>query len=202
MKTRGNLIVISGPSGSGKGTICQGLFDKIPDLHLSISATTRKPRSGEKEGINYYYLSKQEFEKKINAGQLLEWADVYGNYYGTPKEPVIEAINSGKDVVLEIDVQGALQVKSKHTDCILIFLIPPSRTELEMRLRKRGTDSTEEIEHRLKWAIKEIKEVRKYDYLVINDDIASAVEKVCAIITAERNRPALIEIEALLELYR
>jgi len=202
MKTRGNLIVISGPSGSGKGTVCQGLCRAMSGLHISISATTRKPRSGEKDGINYYFLSREQFEKMIAGGQLLEWADVYGYYYGTPGEPVIEALNAGKDVILEIDVQGALQVKSKFPGCVLIFLIPPTRAELEKRLRNRGTDSAEEIERRLRWAEKEINEVSKYDYLVINDDLESAIRKVCTIITAERCRPALLDVEMLLQRYR
>jgi guanylate kinase len=198
---RGNLIVVSGPSGSGKGTVCQGLFKELANLQLSISATSRKPRGEERHGVDYYFLTREQFESMIAGSQLLEWADVYGNYYGTPQQPVLDALNQGMDVVLEIDVQGALQVKSKYPDGVLIFLIPPSRAELAERLKNRGTDSSEAIEERLKWAEKEIKEIVKYDYLVINEDLTDAVQRVCAIITAERCRPRLFEMDLLLQNY-
>lgn len=201
MKIKGNLIVISGPSGSGKGTVCRSMFNEISDLHLSISATTRKPRSGEADGVHYYFLSREHFEKRIASDQLLEWAEVYGYYYGTPKEQVCEAINRGKDVILEIDVQGALHVKSKFPDCVMIFLLPPSSTELELRLKNRGTDSPEEIKKRLQWAEQEIKEFEKYDYLVINDEVCNAVQKVCAIINAERCRPTRLDVELIMKRY-
>lgn len=193
--------MISGPSGSGKGTVCQGLFRELDNLHLSISATTRNPRGEERHGVDYYFLTREQFKSMIAGDQLLEWANVYGNYYGTPQQPVIDAVNRGLDVILEIDVQGALNVKSKYPHCVLIFLIPPSRAELEMRLTNRGTDSAGEIEHRLQWAEKEIKEVHKYDYLVINDDLVAATKRVCAIITAERCRPRVFDIDSLLQKY-
>ncbi len=137
----------------------------------------------------------------ITANQLLEWADVYGNYYGTPQQPVVDAVNRGVDVILEIDVQGALHVKSKYPDGVLIFLIPPSRAELARRLKNRGTDNSGDIEHRLQSAEREIKEIRKYDYLVINDDLGDAVKRICAIIIAERCRPRLFDMELFLQCY-
>lgn len=201
MKTRGNLIVISGPSGSGKGTICSALLAEMPDLHLSVSATTRGPRNGEKDGVDYYFLTRVQFEQMIAGGRFLEWAEVYGCYYGTPRGPVEEAINQGKDVVLEIDVQGALQVKTMFPGSVLIFLIPPSRAELERRLKNRGTESAEAIEQRLNWVEKEIKQAGKYDYLVVNDEVTAAVRKISAIITAERCRPGLLDIDSFLQQY-
>lgn len=201
MRSKGNLIVISGPSGSGKGTVCQGLFKELDNLHLSISATTRKPRGNEQHGKDYYFLNREQFESLIAGDQLLEWANVYGNYYGTPRQPVMEAIDGGLDVILEIDVQGALHVKSKYPNCVLIFLIPPSRAELAKRLKNRGTDSDSAIEYRLQWAESEIKKVREYDYLVVNDDLAAATRKVSAIIIAERCRPGLFDIDLLLQKY-
>jgi len=200
-KTRGNLIVISGPSGSGKGTVCQGLFRELPNLQLSISATSRKPRSTEQHGVHYYFLTREQFESIIADNQLLEWADVYGDYYGTPQQPVLDALNQGVDVILEIDVQGALKIKNKYPDGVLIFLLPPSRSELASRLKNRGTDSNVAIEQRLQWADKEIKEISKYDYLVINDDLVEAVQRVSAIITAERCRPKLFDLDLFLQNY-
>jgi len=201
IKTRGNLIIISGPSGSGKGTVCQGLFLELPNLQLSISATSRKPRGTEQHGVDYYFLTREQFETIIADNQLLEWADVYGNYYGTPQQPVLDALNQGVDVILEIDVQGALKIKNKYPDGVLIFLLPPSRSELANRLKNRGTDSNVAIEQRLQWADKEIKEISKYDYLVINDDLVDAVQRVSAIITAERCRPRLFDIDWFLHNY-
>ena len=202
MRKKGNLIVISGPSGSGKGTICRALFKEVPDLHYSVSATTRKPRLGEKDAVDYFFLTKLEFENMITGDKLLEWADVYGNYYGTPVEPVMTALETGRDVMLEIDVQGAFQVRNKYPGCVLIFLIPPSRAVLEHRLKNRGTDSDDDIERRLRWAEKEIGEVMNYDYLVINGEVEKATRDVYAVIKAERCRPALLDIESLLHKYR
>ena len=202
MRIKGNLIVISGPSGSGKGTVCKAMFDSMTDLHLSTSATTRKQRVGEQDGVDYYFLSRPEFESMIEEDQLLEWANVYGQYYGTPVEPVLNAVNRGNDVILEIDVQGAFQVRKKFPTCVLIFLIPPSRSALEERLKNRATDSDEEIERRLKWAESEIQQVKFYDYLVINDEVEKAAHKVVNIINAERCRPALLDIDSLMQKYR
>ncbi len=202
MRIKGNLIVISGPSGSGKGTVCKAMFDSMTDLHLSISATTRQQRAGERDGVDYFFMSKSAFETMIAEERLLEWADVYGRYYGTPAEPVLDAVRQGLDVILEIDVQGAFQVRKKFPACVLIFLIPPSRSALEERLRNRATDSDEEIERRLQWAQSEIEKVAYYDYLVINDEVAKAAQKVIDIINAERCRPALMDIESLMQKYR
>ena len=134
MKKRGVLIVISGPSGAGKGTICKALLEKKDDLFLSVSATTREPRAGEVHGVNYYFLSKEEFLNKVDEGDFLEWAEVYGNYYGTPKSKVEEMLNEGKNVILEIDIQGALKVKENCEDGVFIFILPPSMEELKQRI--------------------------------------------------------------------
>lgn len=183
------MIVLSGPSGSGKGTVRQALSRYIDNLYYSVSATTRAPRSGEIDGTDYYFVSREEFEEMIRADKLLEWANVYNYYYGTPREPVEQAMKKGLDVILEIDVQGALQVKKKFPKAILIFLLPPTPEELGARLHARKTDSPEEIELRLQWAKKEIKLIDKYDYLVINDKVEVAAGKINAIIEAERCRP-------------
>ena len=199
MKIKGNLVVISGPSGSGKGTVCHALIKESSSLLVSVSATTRKPRGKEKDGIDYFFLTREHFEEMIAGDRLLEWADVYGNYYGTPREPVEKNLLMGRDVILEIDVQGGLQVKNKYPQCILIFLIPPSRIQLEARLRQRGTDSDESIARRLNWAENEIKEVHKYNYLIINDRVEAAARKIEAIVTAESCRPAQLDVEAFLK---
>lgn len=199
MKSKGNLIVISGPSGSGKGTVCHALTEENPGLLVSVSATTRKPRGVEQDGVDYFFLTREQFEEMIAADRLLEWADVYGNYYGTPREPVEKNLSGGRDVILEIDVQGGLQIKNKYPQCVLIFLIPPSRSQLATRLKQRGTDSAGDIERRLSWAERELKEVHKYDYLVINDQVEAAARKINAIVTAERCRPALMDVESFLK---
>lgn len=193
-KKAGTLIVLSGPSGAGKGTICSELLKKEKDLKLSISMTTRNPRGSEKDGIDYYFVTKKEFEKKISNGEFLEYAKVHGdNYYGTPKDKVEEALKNGEDIILEIDIQGALEVKEKMAEGIFIFIMPPSMRELRDRLVKRNTETKEKIVERFKNAYKEINEVTKYNYIVINDEIESAVEKVKAIILAEKCRVDRIE---------
>ncbi|MDD3652876.1 MAG: guanylate kinase [Desulfotomaculaceae bacterium] len=186
---KGVLFVISGPSGTGKGTICRALQQENPALRLSVSTTTRFPRNGEIEGEHYYFLKKQDFEKMIQEDQFLEWAKVYGNYYGTSRQFVLETLDKGSDVILEIDIQGALQVKEKLPEAVLIFIAPPTKFELESRLIARGTDSLEEIQRRLSCTIDELKLATRYDYVVINDYIERAVDKVQAVITAEKSRP-------------
>ncbi|MBN2285383.1 MAG: guanylate kinase [Tissierellales bacterium] len=185
---QGLLIVISGPSGAGKGTICKSLLEKLPDMKVSVSVTTRKPRNQELEGINYFFTTKAAFEEKINHDEFLEYAQVYGNYYGTPKWKVLELINNGKDVILEIDIQGALKVKEKYPEGVFIFILPPSLEELKKRITDRGTESKEDIIRRLDCTYEELSFAFKYDYLVMNDYVENAVSKISAIITAEKSK--------------
>ena len=186
MQQSGILFVLSGPSGAGKGTICQELLRQIPNLQYSVSATTRKPRLGETNGINYWFKEKDEFEEMIKNDLLLEYAEVYGNYYGTPKEQVLKVLKSGKNVVLEIDPQGAMQVKAKFPEGVFIYILPPSLDELAARITKRGTDSKDSIKKRLAAATEEIQYALKYDYVVVNDKVESAVENITTIISAEK----------------
>jgi guanylate kinase len=181
MKDKGILMVISGPSGSGKGTVVKELV-KEEDFALSISATTRKPRIGEKDGVEYFFKSEEEFKQMINDGKLLEWANFVGHYYGTPKDYVLSKLNEGKSIVLEIEVQGAEQIKKIYPDTVLIFLVPPSRAELEKRLIGRGTEDIETIKKRIKRSVEEIKLIDKYDYVVINDEVENAVRKIKEIV--------------------
>lgn len=184
----GLLIVISGPSGAGKGTVCKYLLSNSSDLKLSTSITTRKPRQGEIEGINYFFIENEKFKEMIHAGELLEYAMVYDNYYGTPKKEVLKQLNSGKDVILEIDIQGALQVKSEFPDGVFIFIMPPSMEELKNRIKNRGTESESELTKRFESSYQEINYISKYNYIVVNDEIEEAVEKVKSIIVAEKCR--------------
>jgi len=186
MAKQGILIVLSGPSGAGKGTICQELLRSYPELKYSISATTRTPRTGEQNGVNYWFISRVEFQAMINNDQLLEWAEVYGNFYGTPCHQIADLLNSGKDVVLEIDTQGATQIKKKFPQGVCIYIVPPSLDELANRIHKRGTDSLENIKTRLSCANVELKYVHNYDYVVVNDEVQSATKKIVAIIIAEK----------------
>jgi len=186
MAKQGILIVLSGPSGAGKGTICQELLRSYPDLNYSISATTRVPRTGEQNGVNYWFISLATFQQMIKDDQLLEWAEVYGNFYGTPCQHIAELLNNGKDVVLEIDPQGATQIKKKFPQGVCIYIAPPSLDELAKRIHKRGTDSLENIKTRLSSANGELKYVHQYDYIVINDEVQSATKKIVAIIIAEK----------------
>lgn len=177
MGKTGKLIVISGPSGAGKGTIVDQLL-KSGQYELSISCTTRAPRGQEKEGLNYFYKSKEEFEQMISDHQFLEYADVFGCYYGTPKDYVLGKLNEGKNVILEIDVQGALQVKKNYPDTMMIFILPPSEEVLLARLRGRGTETEEQINKRFGKAKAEMDLADKYDYSVVNDDLMTAVSEV------------------------
>ncbi len=189
---KGLLIVISGPSGVGKGTICRELFSKYDDIVYSVSTTTRKPRPGEVEGKHYFFTTEEEFQKLIAQNAFLEWAKVYDNYYGTPRQYVEEILQAGKDCILEIDIQGALQVKQKIPEGIFIFVVPPSLQELTRRITCRGTEDPSEIEKRMSQVSEEMSHLKDYDYIVVNDEVTSAVEKIRAIIVAERCRSARI----------
>lgn len=180
---KGRLFVISGPSGTGKGTICKELV-KDEKIRLSVSMTTRSPREGEIHGVSYYFATKEEFRQKIAAGGFLEYAEVFGNYYGTPKMEVLELLDEGIDVLLEIDVQGALQIKEAYPEAVLVFILPPSMKELRERLSGRGTETPEVLERRLGQATREISFAAQYDYAIINDRLDEVVDNVRAVIKA------------------
>lgn len=186
MTRKGILFVLSGPSGVGKGTIKDAVLKKINDVQLSISATTRKPRSGEVDGRDYFFTDQSTFQQLLDQDLLLEWANVYNNLYGTPRQFVDQNINQGKDVMLEIDIQGAIQVKEKMPEGVFIFIAPPSYEELAYRLVARGKDSAESIELRLAACKWEMEQIKHYDYQVLNQDLDTAVDMVCSIIIAER----------------
>ena len=184
----GFLLVLSGPSGSGKGTVSESLMKNNDDIIFSTSVTTRTPRPGEVNGENYFFATREEFEKMVENDELLEHAFVHTNYYGTPKKFVFDEIEKGEIVLLEIDVQGALQIKKKYKEAVFIFLIPPTMDELRSRLVKRDTETEDEIETRYKNAFKELDFVGEYDYFVINDVIDNAVKDIETIIAAEKLR--------------
>ncbi len=185
MKEQGILLIISGPSGSGKGTIVERLCGN-EDFSLPISATTRQPRDYEKNGVHYFFHTKEEFLKMRDNMELLECAEFCGNFYGTPRKYVVEKLMEGRNVILEIEVQGALQVKKIYPDGVLVFLIPPNLEELGKRLTNRGTEEKEEINRRIHRALEELELVQEYDYVVVNDTIEQAVADVQAIVRAER----------------
>ena len=201
VKNTGKLFVLSGPSGAGKGTICKRLLEGTDKLDLSVSMTTRKPRVGETEGVSYFFTEKEVFQEHIKKGNLLEYAEVYGNYYGTPKTPVLDKLSRGIDVILEIDMQGALKVKESYPDGVFIFILPPSMTELRKRLTGRGTETAEAIELRLGEALKELSYIDKYDYCVVNGVLEEAVARVKAIVVAEHSKVAFTA-EELIESYK
>lgn len=192
-KEKGNLVVISGPSGTGKGCIIKEVMNRNPNIWYSVSATSREIRPGEIEGVNYYYLSRDKFEKKIKTNFFLEYTEYNGNYYGTPKKYINDKLKQGKDVILEIEINGALKIKELVKDAVFIFILPPSLKELINRLEKRGTESKDVILNRFKSAYKEINEIKKYNYVVINDNLEDAINKVDAIFRAERCRVDRIE---------
>ena len=197
LEKKGILIVVSGFSGAGKGTLMKELLKKYPDDYaLSISATSRKPREGEQEGVEYFFKTREEFEKMIEGEELVEYAQYVGNYYGTPKAYVEEQLEAGKDVILEIEIQGALKIKEKFPQTVLMFVTPPSAEELKNRLVKRGTEDMETIERRLSRAVEEAEGIEAYDYLVVNDILEICVEEMHQIISNEhtrisRNLPAI-----------
>lgn len=187
-KPEGILLVLSGPSGAGKGTICKALLEKRKDMAYSVSCTTRQPRVGEVDEENYFFKTRDEFEALLAKDGFLEHADVYGNYYGTPRAYVLEQLAKGKDIVLEIDPQGALQVKKNFPDGVFVFIVPPSLDELSKRIYKRGTDAVDVIKKRLSAATSELAYATKYDYLVVNDEVEKATNKVSSIVETEHLR--------------
>lgn len=193
LKKRGLLIVVSGPSGAGKDSVCNLVKESNSNLWISVSCTSRGIRNGEVDGVNYYYLTRDEFEKKIENHDFLEYAIYNDNYYGTPIDKIEEKLNNGFDVVLVIEVEGALKVKKLYPDAVFIFILPPSMEELKNRLIKRGTESPDKILKRFKTAYREINEISKYNYVIVNDDLREAVKKMESIIISERSRVDRIE---------
>ncbi len=185
---KGLLIIVSGPSGAGKGTICKELIQRDDSIIVSVSATTRQPRAGEVDGISYHFLTKDRFETLIDQGGFLEHACVYDNYYGTPKDFVVERISEGKNVLLEIDIQGALQVKKKYPEGVFVFVLPPSMETLKTRIIGRGSETPESLNKRLSSAFSEIELIKNYDYFIVNDTVCHATDILQAIITAEKCR--------------
>lgn len=183
---KGSLFVVSGPSGVGKGTILQQIFRRDPRIAFSVSATTRAPRPGEEDGVHYHFLSSEKFRSLIDGGAFIEWAHVHGQYYGTPSQPVEERLLAGDDVVLDIDVQGALNVMEQKREAVFIFIAPPAVETLRRRLEIRGTEPEEKIEARVKTALWELTKIDRYDYVVFNDRLDSAVDDVWSVIKAHR----------------
>ena len=198
------VFIISAPSGSGKSTLVAGLLDRDPNLIFSVSYTTRKPRGNERPGESYNYISREEFEARIERGDFLEHAEVFGNYYGTSREVLAEARGEGKDVVLDIDVQGARQLRDRLPDAVSIFILAPSRDILEQRLRTRSEDSEEVIQRRLRDAAEEIRKYGQYDYVLINHRVENSVDTLAAIVKAERVRRIRMEdqIRPILDSFR
>ncbi len=190
-----NVFIVSAPSGSGKSTLLARVLAADPRLVFSISYTTRAPRGRERHGKDYFFLTREEFEAAIRRGEFLEWAEVFGNYYGTHRRFLDQARAEGKDLVLDIDVQGARQLREKFPEAVSIFILPPSRAELEKRLRARGEDSDEVIQRRLRGAAEEIRRYREYDYVIVNRDVDEAAGYLAAIFKAERIKRAKLEDE-------
>lgn len=202
LNRRGILVVISGPSGVGKGTVRAELFNqKGHNLEYSISMTTRKPRPGEVDGVDYYFVSREEFEKRIAENKFLEYAEFVNNYYGTPLDIVEEKLEQGKEVILEIEVDGALQVRKKMEESVMIFIAPPTKQALYDRLMSRGTETEEVIRERIAKADSEFKLAHMYNYIVVNDEVSNAAEKIITIIKAEhaRTRRAIYGYMKMLE---
>ncbi|MBE7059737.1 MAG: guanylate kinase [Ruminococcaceae bacterium] len=186
MKSRGMLIVFSGPAGTGKGTVCKEFLKRNPDSVLSVSATTRLPRPGETDGREYFFVSREEFEETIKKDGFLEYACFCDNYYGTPKKAVDEKLENGFNVILEIEVQGAMQIKEKVPEAVFVFISPPSKKVLRERIEGRGTETPEVINKRMTLAENELKQIVNYDYLIVNDEVEKAVKSFEDIVNAER----------------
>ena len=187
---RGRLFIVSAPSGAGKTTLCRAALDRIPELRYSVSYTTRRPRSGEQDGRAYHFIDTEEFTRGIDTGRWAEWARVHGHYYGTSAEFINRELASGNDILLDIDVQGAMQIRKRFADSITIFIMPPSRQVLEERLRRRGSDSRQEIEHRMQNAEAEMASRNLYRHVLVNDRLQTAVEELVALIASYRGQPA------------
>lgn len=188
MKRKGLLLIISGFAGTGKGTLVSALREKYDNYALSVSATTRRPRAGEQDGIHYFFKSREEFQQMIEQDELIEYAEYVGNFYGTPRAYVEQQMAEGKDVILEIEMQGALKIKEKFPDTLLLFLVPPSADVLEARLRGRGTEDEETIRKRLGRAVEEADYIRQYDYIIVNDEIEACAKRTHALIQSEHFR--------------
>jgi len=191
MAAEGTLFIVAAPSGAGKSTLVNALLEREPDISLSISHTTRPPRPGEQYGRHYFFVERAEFEREVAEGIFLEHAQVHGNFYGTSRRTVQELLQQGRDVLLEIDWQGAAQIRKTKPDCVSVFILPPSRAELERRLRGRGSDSEEVIERRLRNSREEIAHAHEFDYILVNDRFEDALETLQAIVRAVRQRSAL-----------
>ena len=197
---QGKLFVFSGPSASGKGTICRELL-KEPRTWLSVSLTTRQPREGEEHGVHYYFVTREEYDRTVEEDGFLEHAEIYGNAYGTPKRYALEHMAAGEDVILEIEMQGALQIKKAYPEAVLIFVLPPSLEELVNRIRKRGSETEEQIAARMEKTLSEIELLPEYDYFLINDDLGEAIATAKAIMKAEHCKTAG-SAQALIERYK
>lgn len=197
MKGRGFLVVLSGPSGAGKNTLLSAVLPRIPDLKYSVSATTRPPRPGEKDGVDYFFLQESEFQAKIAAGEFLEWAEFAGYRYGTPRRFVEECLEQGLTVITDINIEGARQIKKNLPSGVFVFLLPPSIQELQKRLHARGTDSSEAIDRRLKIALEEMAAIVDYDYWILNRDLEDACAELEAIIRAERAKVCRTDFSTL-----
>ena len=197
---QGKLFVFSGPSATGKGTICRELL-KDPDTWLSVSLTTRAPREGEEHGVHYYFVTREEYDRTVEEDGFLEHAEIYGNCYGTPKRYALEHMAAGEDVILEIEMQGALQIKKAYPEAVLIFVLPPSLKELQNRIRKRGSESEEQIAARMKTTLSEIELLPEYDYFLVNDDLDEAIATARPIMKAEHCKTAGTA-QALIDKYK
>lgn len=188
IKAKGLLIVVTGPSAVGKGTICRALLQEAPDVRFSVSCTTRPARPGEQNGREYFFVTHEEFRHKIDHGELLEWAEVYGNYYGTPRAYVEEVTNNGQDIILDIDRVGARAVREHYPGAVSVFVIPPSMEALRQRIAARGTETAESVQRRLDEAPRWIAEGLQYDYVIVNDNLMTAVRQLRSVIEAEKSR--------------
>jgi guanylate kinase len=199
---KGQLFIVSGPSGSGKTTLCKKVIREISDLNFVVSYTTREPRLGERDGVDYKFISDQEFDNLIASRKLSEWAMVHGHRYGTPVEPIEAAASSGFDLILDIDVQGARNIRAKYGDGVYIFVLPSSLNILRKRLMERKSEGVMEIDARLEDAKKEIQEIENYDYIIVNDYLAEASENLASIILSERCKKERVLTDSKLEFYK